>query len=180
MNEIQMEQIIRDHGRDILRFCRITTGNVEEGDELYQDTMLTLLEKQTCLDADQNIRSYAISIALNLWKNRKRKFARRFRLVPQESLENLSEQGIQPGETSLSPEEILMRQMQLQTVRQLVAGLPEKYRLPVQMYYSADLTVSAIAQILKLPENTVKSRLHRAKEKIRKEMEELEYEGTAI
>ena len=65
-------------------------------------------------------------------------------------------------------------------VRQLVEQLPEKYRLPIQLYYSADLTVASIAQVLKLPENTVKSRLRRAKQKIRISLEEMEYEGSTI
>lgn len=176
MNEQQMDQLVQIHGKDILRFCRITTGNVEEGNDLYQDTMLILLEKRNQLDTAQNVKAYAVSTALKLWKNRKRKLVRRLHLVPQESLEGLNEQGIHPGEEGTSPEEILIRKNQIQTVRHLVEQLPEKYRLPVQLFYSADLPISAIAQILKLPENTVKSRLHRAKEKIRRELEETEYE----
>lgn len=181
MNETQLEQIVQRHGADILRFCRITAGSWDAGDELYQDTMLTLLEKQDRLDAAQNIKSYAIAVSLRLWKNRTRKWVRRLRLVPQESLEELSEQGIQPGGAEgASPEELLIRKNQVEAVRQLVGQLPEKYRLPIQMYYSADLPISAIGEILNLPENTVKSRLHRAKATIRKKLEEMEYDRTAI
>lgn len=181
MNETQLEQIVRLYGKDILRFCRITAGNTEEGDELYQDTMLTLLEKQNLLDLAWNVKSYAISVALRLWKNKTRKQLRRLRLVPQESLETLTEQGIQPGGDSIaSPEDALLRKNLESTVRQLVAGLPEKYRLPIQLYYSAGLSVGAIAEILKLPENTVKSRLRRGRETLRRELEEREYEGTGI
>ena len=180
MNEMQLEHIVSAYGKDILRFCRMTAGNAQEGDDLYQDTMLILLEKVNRLDPVENIKSYALSVSIRLWKNRKRKFARRLRLVPQESLEELAEQGIQPGEEDASPEEILIRQSQIRLVRWLVEQLPEKYRLPIQLYYSADLTVGAIAQVLKLPENTVKSRLRRGKEKIRTSLEEMEYEGSAI
>ena len=179
MNEQQMEQLVQCWGKDLLRFCRITTGNREDGDELYQDTMLMLLEKRDRLDALQNVKAYAASAALKLWKGRRRKLARRLSLVPQESLEGLSEQGIQPGTVS-SAEEILMEQVQIRTVRQLVQQLPEKYRLPIQLYYSAGLTVAAIAQVLKLPENTVKSRLHRGKKTIRTKLEEMEYEESGI
>ena len=180
MNETQLEQIVQIWGADILRFCRITAGSRDAGDELYQDTMLTLLEKQDTLDEARNIKSYAIAVSLRLWKNRTRKWMRRLRLVPQESLEELSEQGIHPGEDGASPEEFLMKKNQIETVRSLVEQLPEKYRLPIQMYYSAELPICAIAEILNLPENTVKSRLHRAKATIRKKLEEMEYDRTAI
>ena len=180
MNEMELQQLISAHGKDILRFCRITAGNRQEGDDLYQDTMLTLLEKWDRLESVENLKSYAISAAIRLWKNRNRKVLRRSRLVPQESLEALTEQGIHLGEAAMSPEETLLHRQQMALVRQLVTKLPEKYRLPVQLYYSADLTIGAIAGILNLPENTVKSRLHRAKGKIKAKLEEMEYEGSAV
>ena len=179
MNEEQLESLVRHSGADILRFCRITTGNREDGDELYQDTMLTLLEKLDRLDEGLNVKSYAISVALKLWKGRKRKLARRLRLAPQESLDALMDQGIQTGSV-VSPETMLLRQDQVQQVRELVNQLPEQYRIPIQLYYSAGLTVCAIAEILKLPENTVKSRLHRGKKRIRTKLEELDDDGTGI
>lgn len=177
MNESQLEQIVTAWGMDILRFCRITTGSREEGDELYQDTMLTLLEKQEQLDPAQNIKSYAISVALKLWSNRRGKWLRRLRLVPQDSLEALAETGILSGiEAGASPEELLLRRAQIAAVRRSVQQLPEKYRLPIELYYSADLSISAIAQVLHLPENTVKSRLRRGREMIRKKLEETEHD----
>lgn len=179
MNEEQLEQLVQCSGADILRFCRITAGNREDGDELYQDTMLTLLEKLDRLDEGQNVKSYAISAAMKLWKGRNRKLARRFRLAPQESLDALMEQGFQTGSQGL-PEEMLLRQVQVQQVRRLVGQLPEQYRLPIQLYYSAGLTVCAIAEVLKIPENTVKSRLHRGKKLIRTKLEELDNDRTGI
>ena len=116
MEQEQLAQIITAYGPDILRFCRITAGNSAEGDELYQDTMLILLEKRNILDASQNVKSYAISTALKLWKNKQRKVARRLRLVPQESLEDLTRRGIQPGETA-SPEEGLLQKSQAEALQ---------------------------------------------------------------
>lgn len=177
MNEQHMDQWIRSFGADLLRFCRITAGNREDGDELYQDTMLVLLEKLDSVNPEQNVKGYALSVALKLWKGRKRKYARRLRIVPQESLEGLMEQGIYPGIAGVdSPEDMLVRRTQLQLVRDLVQQLPEKYRMPIQLYYSAGLSVAAISEVLKLPENTVKSRLHRGKKTIRTQLEDMEYE----
>ncbi len=165
MEKERLAQIIAAHGSDILRFCRITAGNSAEGDELYQDTMLLLLEKRHDLDGSQNVKSYAISVAVKLWKNKQRKVARRLRLVPQESLEDLKQRGIQPGETA-SPEEALLQKSQAEILREMIRRLPEQYRLPLQLHYSADLPVKEIAKLMKLPESTVKTRLRRAKELI--------------
>ena len=179
MENEHLARIIAAYGSDILRFCRITAGSRAEGDELYQDTMLILLEKQHNLDGSQNVKSYAISAAVKLWKNRQRKIARRLRLVPQESLEELTQRGIQPGETA-SPEEALLQKSQAEILREMIRQLPEKYRLPLQLHYSADLPVKEIAKLMKLPESTVKTRLRRAKEQLRQKLEELDYDRTAI
>jgi len=180
VNSMEMDAIVEAIGRDILRFCRVTAGNRQDGDDLYQDTMLTLLEKWERLGSVENMKSYAISVAIRLWKNRNRKFLRRSRLAPQESLEALTEQGIHPGEAAMSPEEALLHRQQTALVRSLVQKLPDAYRLPITLYYSAGLSVAGIAQVLKVPENTVKSRLHRARKIIRTKLEEMEYEGSEI
>ena len=121
------------------------------------------------------MKSYAISVAVKLWKNKQRKAARRLQLVPQESLEELAQHGIQPGETG-SPEEALFQKSQTEVLREMIRLLPERYRLPLQLHYSADLPVKEIAKLLKLPESTVKTRLRRAKEQLRQKLEELNYD----
>lgn len=50
----------------------------------------------------------------------------------------------------------------------LLAHLPEDSRIIFQLYFGEQYTVSQIAKITKLNENTVKSRLHRGKEQLRK------------
>lgn len=72
MNNKEFEQFVLDNGKEILRFCRMTCADREAGDELYQDTMLKLLSKMRSLDLGQNVRSYALSVSILLWKNKKK------------------------------------------------------------------------------------------------------------
>lgn len=181
MNDTEFAQSIAQWGSDVLRFCYVITGNRQDGEELYQDTMLLLLEKHGQLELLENPKAYAVSSAIKLWKNRCRKRFRRFCLVPQDSLDELTELGINCEDTTqLTPEEMMIRKMQVSILRKAIANLPEKYRVPLQLFYSADLPIHSVAQILRLPENTVKSRLHRAKEIIRKELEDSEYDRSGI
>ena len=50
-------------------------------------------------------------------------------------------------------------------------GLERKDRLPVVLYYIEGFRTAEIASMLKLPEGTVKTRLRRASEILRKELE---------
>ena len=178
MNNNEFEQFVQDNGKDILRFCRMTCGNNESGDELYQDTMLTLLRKRQRLDIQQNLRSYALSISILLWKNKKKKYANRNRLIPMESIDHTETKG-NPAiadNTVTSPENSIIQEEEKNTVRQVVANLPEKYRLPIHLFYSADISVQEIAKILQIPEGTVKSRMNKAKRLLKKELEALGYD----
>lgn len=52
-----------------------------------------------------------------------------------------------------------------------LAALEEKYRLPVTLHYIEGFHTNEIAHMLRLPEGTVKTRLRRAREILRKELE---------
>ena len=69
MTKQEFDEYVQAQGADILRFCRMTTASKIEGDELYQDTMLKLLEQLQHLNVDKNLKSYTLSVAIFLWKN---------------------------------------------------------------------------------------------------------------
>lgn len=178
MNNDEFERFVLKFGKDILRFCRMTAGDAENGDELYQDTMLKLLEKKKKLDSMQNTKSYALSTSIYLWKNKKKKYANRLRLVPIDSMDEMAEEGyeIPDKENEVSPEHIVLQQNEVDMIQGLVASLPEKYRIPIYLYYSADMQISAIAEILGLPDGTVKSRMRKAKKQLKEKLEAIGYD----
>ena len=178
MNNDEFERFVLKFGKDILRFCRMTAGDAENGDELYQDTMLKLLEKKRSLDSTQNTKSYALSTSIYLWKNKKKKYANRMRLVPIDSMDEMSEEGyeISDHDAEVSPEHIVLQQDEIDMIQELVASLPEKYRIPIYLYYSADMQIREISEILGLPEGTVKSRMRKAKKQLKEKLEAIGYD----
>ena len=57
-------------------------------------------------------------------------------------------------------------------VRQAVYALPEKYRLPVILFYFEDMAVADIARALDIPAGTVISHLHRGRARLREELKD--------
>lgn len=178
MNKYEFEQFVLDNGKDILRFCRITAGNEEMGNELYQDTMLKLLEKRNKLENQQNIKSYAISVSIFLWKNQKKKFAIRNKIINFTSLDKIQEeQGeIICGMNGVSAEQDVLSQLEKETISRIIAELPEKYRMPLYLNYSANMKQEEIANVLKIPLGTVKTRIRKAKEELKVRLEAIGYE----
>ena len=178
MNNVEFERFVLKFGKDILRFCRMIAKDAENGDELYQDTMLKLLEKIKRLDTAQNTKSYALSTSIYLWKNKKKKYANRMRLVQIDSMDEMSDEGYEvPGyDKETSPEHIVLQQNEIDMIQGLVASLPEKYRIPIYLYYSADMQINEVSEILGLPEGTVKSRMHKAKKQLKENLEAIGYD----
>lgn len=178
MDITEFEKFVLENGKDILRFCRITAGNNENGDELYQDTLLKLIEKLKKLDYTQNIKSYALSVSILLWKNKKKKYSVRKRIVPIKSLEECIDNGeqfeIEMYEKS-AEQEVLSR-FEQENIRAFVAALPEKYRLPIYLEYSANMKMSEIAECLHIPISTVKTRIRRAKQILKEQLEATGYD----
>lgn len=129
----ELEQVIALHGKEIYSFCKSLTGSKILADELYQDSFLKATEQLDRLQADGNIKSYLLSVALRLWKNQKRKFAWRNRIAPMEGLWEESIRGGQEESEDVLQE--VLRQERCQTVRQAVYSLKDRYKIPVLLFY---------------------------------------------
>ncbi|WP_321383495.1 sigma-70 family RNA polymerase sigma factor [uncultured Enterococcus sp.] len=52
-------------------------------------------------------------------------------------------------------------------LKQVFDDLPEKYKIPIVLHYYAGFNIKEIANLLKLPKNTVKTRLARGRERLK-------------
>ena len=172
MTIVELEQCIDIYGNDIYSFCRHATGSIQEGEELYQDTFLKAVELLERMDINQNPKSYLLSIAVGLWKNKRRKYAWRQRIAGMESLEEKDEyQNIPSREGNALPEQNLLQKEQNDLIHKCIRKLPEKYQILLYLYYASEFSISEIAVCLKQPEGTVKSRLHKARKLLKEKLE---------
>ena len=169
MDVRQLEECIQEYGAEIYAFCCQLAGNRQEAEELYQDTFLKAVEIQGRIDSRKNPRSYLASIALRIWKNKRRKYAWRSRIAGMQELKEETVADI--GGQAPSPEEAVLRQELQAQVREAVARLEERYRLPIFLYYTLQLPMGQIGRSLRIPQGTVKSRLHKARKLLKQELE---------
>ena len=69
-----------------------------------------------------------------------------------------------------SPETMLLRCEQRKSIHEKISALSEKIRETVMLYYFAEKSISEIARLLKIPEGTVKYRLHEGRKKLKGEL----------
>ena len=134
---------------------RVAYTILRSGDDCrdaLQETALKAWEKRHTLRDEKLFAAWITRILINACYDIRRK---RKRIL---SLEELS---MEPA--FQSPD---------RTLALAVQSLPEKLRLPLVLQYSEGMNYKEIAQALRLPESTVRGRIHRAKQELRKELEE--------
>ncbi|MDE6016493.1 MAG: RNA polymerase sigma factor [Acetatifactor sp.] len=172
MTRQQLERCIEEHGKAIYSFCRHLAGNLQEAEDLYQDTFLSAVELSDRIDYESNPKSYLLSVAVHIWQNRKRKFAWRKRIADMRPI--VDERDEESSEaTDLSPEEQIIDREQAEIVQKAVHALPERLRIVVLLFYIEELSTAQIAAMMRIPKGTVLSRLHQARKLLKRELEEV-------
>lgn len=174
MTMLDIATLAQEEGKAIYSFCYRLTGNREEADDLYQETFLQAVEMIDRLKKENNPKCFLIGIAIRLQKNQKQKTARRIRIAPMVEFSEETTQYLNASEGI--PEEAFVRQEYLYAVRDIIQNLPEKARVVIYMYYTAELSINEIASTMRIPVGTVKSRLHKARQAVRTYWEESGYE----
>lgn len=173
MNQKELESYIYAYGKDLYSFCCSVTYNRQEADDLYQDTFLKLYDMVDDLVIEKNPKGFLMSVSINLYRNQKRKFSIRQRITGAEI--SIEEAVDIPAKEQMTEEKVLMHE-QCHRVREAVKKLPDKYRIPILLFYMEEFSLAEISRILNLPEGTVKSRIHRAKKILKQKLEEGFYE----
>lgn len=164
MDSEELGVLIELHGKAIYNFCFKLTGNKQDADDLYQETFLKAMEVRHKISTDKNPKSFLISITLGLWKNSRRKFAWRRRIAPEaaEWGDSIGELGGIGGE--VSPEDTVLSNELRSMIQEATETLEDKFKIPLYMYYTAEMSIDEIAAALHIPSGTVKSRLYQARQ----------------
>lgn len=172
MEAKELEKCIDEFGTEIYRFCIKLCMDKANAEDLYQQTFLKALESDIKLDWAQNPKTLFFSIAHNLWKSDQRKNARRAAIAP---CNHLDEESGNELYSDINVEEQVFRQELIRQTNKIIEGMPEKIRIPLILYYLFELPVEQIAQTVKKPPGTIKSRLFKGRSLIKKRLEESGY-----
>ena len=168
MNKAEIERLIDKYGRDIYSFCLYLTKSKQDADDLYQDSFLYVIEKKKSFEKESESKNYILSVAVRLWKDKKRKYAWIIeeKYIP---LQMVKDEQCSESEA----ENAVLNSEQNMMIQKCVANLPEKMRVVVLLYYMENIQISEIAEVLHIPTGTVKSRLHKAKSILSKEFHQI-------
>lgn len=169
-----VEQLVYEYGSRLYSFCRKLTASETEADDIYQQTFLRILTMGTTIDTNNNPAGFLMSVAARIWHDEIKKFARRNRIAPTQ--QEGDEEEIDLVADEKLTENLVESEQTKADIQNAVRALADPLRIPVLLYYMANLPVQVIAKSLGIPEGTVKSRLHKARQKLKAGLEEMGYE----
>lgn len=155
-------------GDRLLRLCftslhRFFTHKVEGGvDDLIQRTLLDCLEGSTAIREPQQFRAYLFRIARNRLFDRLRHDCR---LGPKVELSDLSLRDL-----GASPSSLLAEQQRARVLTDALRGLPLESQIALELTYWEGLSAPQIAEALGINESTVRSRVTRARDALKREL----------
>lgn len=135
-------------------------GTPMEAEEAAQETFLRVYRRLGTYDPQQKLSSWVLSIASHYCIDRLRR--RRIKWLP---LDAVPAPQADPA-SDAAPEPGLLERERQEEMQEMLALLPEGYRLVIVLRYWHDLSYEEMAQILGTTESAIKSRLHRAREKL--------------
>jgi RNA polymerase sigma-70 factor (ECF subfamily) len=141
------------HRRMVYRTALAICGDPEAAADLLQDVFLRLFRFARRIDSNRPLEPWLYRVTANLaytWVKRRHRWSR--------PLEDIAEWLV--GSKRNSPQTIAETDEEAKAVQQAIQQLPLPQRVVVVLYYINDLSLQEIAEILDVPQGTVKSRLH--------------------
>jgi RNA polymerase sigma-70 factor (ECF subfamily) len=141
------------HSRLVYRTALVVTGDPEAASDLLQDVFLRLHRFADHVDPERPLEPWLYRVTANqsyTWVKRHQRWTQ-----PLEEIAEWLSSGVKN-----SPQYITEQNDESKRIQVAIAKLSLTQRVVVVMYYINDLSLHEIAEILEIPEGTVKSRLH--------------------
>jgi len=162
------EQLISPLEQLVWRICWHYTGNREAAEDCGQETMIRIWRNLGNYRGDCALESWVYRIAANCCMDFLRK-KKRDRSV---SVEPLREQGFDPADSSPGTEEQVVAEDEHQRLREAITQLPDEQREALIMTQLEKIPYEEAAQMLGVSEGTIKSRVNRAKTRLKEILSE--------
>lgn len=146
-----LSKAMATHGDAVYRLALCRLQNISDVEDVYQEVFLRLLKVEGAADWDEDhLKAWLIRVTLNRCADIGRFRIRRRTLPLSDVIEDMQPDMNEGAE-----------------LWDAVARLPAKLRTPIHLHYVEGYSAEEIGQILKVPSATVRTRLYRARLKLK-------------
>ena len=159
--------IVKKHQKSVHALAWRKTGDFHVAEEITQDTFLKVYQNLSTLKEPQKFAGWLYVIATNyckMWHRKKR--------LSTQSLEDTSSAELEKATYSgyvIAENERTAAESQREVVKKLLAKLQESERTVITLYYLGGMTYEEISKFLGVSVGTIKTRIYRARQRLKKE-----------
>ena len=164
----EFDHLLREHVPALYRAAYRWTGAVDRAEDLVQELLVRLYPKLDELRGLDRIRPWALRVMYRIFVDqvrRERSSPVQFGTDPPE--DSGDEEGQELIDPTAGPAELLEQELTQERVLAAWATLSEEHRVVLSMHDIEDYSLPELAQIMDVPIGTLKSRVHRARAKLK-------------
>lgn len=154
-------ELYRLHRRGVYRFVRSRVSDESTAEDVTAETFFKALTRANTFNGTGSYRSWLFKIAQNAAHDSR---------VRRSPLPLPSDAGVDPPDTEPSPVAISIAREERAAVRSRVHSLPFAQREAISLHYFEERSVRDVARICGKSEEAIRSLLHRARRRLRKEL----------
>jgi len=165
-----LEKVMIEYGDELVRLAFYYLKDTETAKDIVQNTFIKCYKNVDSFRYDAQIKTWLYRITINECKDYLKSW--NYKMVQVKSFINVTAKSISP-----SVERTVIDKYNSGKMKETIFSLPKVYREVVYLYYYDSLKTEEIAQVLDIPVNTVKTRLRRAKQRLKPMIKEAELNG---
>ena len=165
--------IVRQYWRKVFNVAYKFVGSHEQAEDLTQDIFLKIFRSLETFDRRANFQTWLISVSRNLCIDHYRSVRKERQTIDRD----VPAEDLSPVSATASPLATLENRDLAALLRQALQTLPKSLRLAVLLRDIQELSYLEIAERLRLPEGTVKSRINRGRKELARQILRLREEA---
>lgn len=159
-------KLMEQHTERLIRVAYYYTKELQTAEDLVQDVFIKFYHKQSALKDINDFSAYLTRMTINRCKDYLKSWHVRKVQFQQKWIEQVQKEEF----------DRFVQQDEEQIIGEAIMRLPLKHREALVYYYFEEMTIPSIAQLLQIPQSTVKTRLVRGRELLKAELKGIEWE----
>lgn len=151
----RVERAIETYGDMVTKICIMNLRNTDDAKDCFQDVFIKYYHCFDEFESDEHLKAWFIRVTMNTCKDYRRKYYKK---------------------TIDIDEVVINYQKEEMVLLPILLTLPQKYKNILYLHYYEGYKINEIAHILHINENTVKSRLKRGRQLLKKQLGDDHYE----
>lgn len=156
------ESVVHEHARFVFKVAYSVLRNVEDSEDTVQETFLRAYRSGELAEV-RDMKAWLARIAWRAAIDRVKK-------SPTTAIEELAENGFEPVDGNERADESLIAQEKVTLLHKMMATLPEDLRHAMVLSTVEEMTSGQIAEVLGIPENSVRTLLFRARQLLKEKL----------